>query len=69
MSLIEEIIRAIKQPDPVKHCEYYKHKGCPHVDGILCLMNECDDLLEYRDELERYKKIKKLSNATRNKVK
>lgn len=55
--------------DPVKNCEYYKHKGCAHVDGYLCLINECSTLLKYKDELERYKKIKKLSEATRKKVK
>jgi len=69
MSLVERVVEAIKQPDPVKHCEYYRHKGCASVDGFWCLMNECDVLIEYRDELERYKKIKKLSEASRKKVK
>ena len=61
MTSITNKISKANHNDPVRHCEYYKHKGCVHVDGYLCLMNECDILLEYRNELERWKKLKKIN--------
>jgi len=63
MSIVEKIVESIKN-DPVKRCEVYKHKGCNHVDSFWCLMDDCEELIEYRHELERWKKIKKICNAT-----
>jgi len=46
--------------DPIKMCELYKHKGCSHVDGLLCDIDQCKELIDYRKELERIKKINKI---------
>lgn len=36
-------------PDPVLNCEFYRHIGCTHVDGMLCDVNTCSILKEYRE--------------------
>jgi len=51
---------APKNNDPVRYCELYKHKGCSHVDGYLCDFPKCSMMLEYRHELDRWKKLKKI---------
>ena len=52
-----------KNNDPVKYCEVYKKEGCSHVDGYLCDFPKCSMLLEYREELERSYKLKKIIDS------
>lgn len=45
----DDLIKMLRQatkvidipPDPVKHCQVYRHAGCAHVDGMLCDMRTC----------------------------
>ena len=34
--------------DPVNDCELYQDRGCSHVDGYLCDMDNCPMLADYR---------------------
>lgn len=36
-----------RKNDPVFHCDIYKNEGCAHVDGVLCDMQTCNELLTY----------------------
>lgn len=35
--------------DPVKSCDFYKDKGCTHVDGLDCNMKTCGILSKYKE--------------------
>ncbi len=52
-------------PDPVRHCEVYRKKGCNHVDGFLCHVPSCDILDKYRKE-ETKKKVIYLDQVKTN---
>ena len=39
--------------DPLKHCEIYKDKTCCHVDGFLCNVDTCQELKDYRKDMEK----------------
>ena len=54
--------------DTIKECEYHRHKGCAHVDGFLCDVDSCDILNEYRESLDRLKKINKIKTKINEKV-
>jgi hypothetical protein len=48
MWLINKIKKYLETPkDPVKECLSYKERGCSHVDGMLCEMEDCGILKEY----------------------
>ena len=34
--------------DPVYHCDVYKEKGCSHVDGLGCHLQDCNILDDYK---------------------
>ena len=57
---------APKNNDPVRYCEVFKHKGCSHVDGFLCDFPICNVLQDYRTELERSYKLKKIIYVTKS---
>jgi hypothetical protein len=62
----DNVLTGIIHPDPIKKCELYKHKGCSFVDGMLCNVNTCEELKDYRKELNRFKKIIKIKNVLYN---
>lgn len=44
----------LRSNDPVYSCTVYKRLGCSHVDGMLCDMETCTILEEYKlRELEQ----------------
>ena len=67
-----KMLRFTIHNDPIINCELYKHKGCSHVDGMLCDTDWCTELKDYRKELERIKKKdytnKIFTDETRRKV-
>ncbi len=38
--------------DPVYSCDFYKTKGCSHVDGFLCDMKTCSILKDFKRDGE-----------------
>jgi len=45
--------------DPVASCEVFKEIGCPHVDGMLCSMKDCNILREYRKRRDSPEELEK----------
>lgn len=45
-------VRESKYMDPVRCCKVYLHKGCIHVDGMLCEPSQCAERLEYHKILD-----------------
>lgn len=44
----------LRSNDPVYSCTVYKRHGCSHVDGMLCDINTCNILKNYKlRELEQ----------------
>lgn len=44
----------LRSNDPVYSCTVYKRQGCSHIDGMLCDMETCTILEEYKlRELEQ----------------
>ena len=53
--VIREIIKIIKENDPVYGCKVYKDLGCSHVDGLLCDFPNCSINNKYNgDYIERW---------------
>ena len=61
-SLLKEIKSMLYDNDPVYNCDYYKNKGCSHVDGLVCNFPNCE-LNEF------YKKIKNMRYERGNNIK
>ena len=52
--VIREIIKIIKENDPVYGCKVYRDLGCSHVDGLLCDFPNCCMNKKYLNELEMF---------------
>ena len=42
----------IKKDDPLRYCKLYKEKGCCHVDGYLCNIENCEMRKEYEKDID-----------------
>ena len=43
-------MKLLRYNDPLYHCELYKQIGCVHLDGMMCDLNNCYDLEDYKAE-------------------
>ncbi len=43
-----KFITKLRENDPVYSCDVYKNHGCSHVDGMLCDMETCNNLKDFK---------------------
>ncbi len=62
LKFLNSIVANIFRDDPIYNCEVYKTQTCVHIDSLLCNMETCEILKEYKEN----KKTSSTTNTTEN---